>query len=182
MAGEISGEQHYRLADLIVAQQRYDAAHDEAQAKEDMQIPYNSPYSAVIKAILMGNLDLVLDKLGEIDVGSLAAFAHEGMLPAPIQENDIRVASERLAASNANQEKMPDRIACLRVVEAAGGRIDHEDPALKPFLSEDSAHPDIFNQCHEAGWLETWFSGLGEDECVAKLTDAGRAALAAAGH
>jgi hypothetical protein len=73
----------------------------------------------------------------------------------------------------------PERLACLEVVATSGGRMNHENPALLPFLDEKSTlrDPDIFNQCHDAGWLRSGYDDRTDDSYV-YLTDAGRAALA----
>lgn len=76
----------------------------------------------------------------------------------------------------------PERLACLRAVEAVGGHIGHEDPSLTPFLDDASTlrYPDVFNQCHDAGWL---LSGYDDrfDSSTAHLTKAGREILASVG-
>ncbi len=80
-------------------------------------------------------------------------------------------------------EMTEERLACLKVVEAAGGKMNHEDPALLPFLDDVSTltHPDVFNQCHDADWLVTTNgSVIADDDCFVYLTDAGRAAIVAA--
>lgn len=75
-------------------------------------------------------------------------------------------------------EITPQRLACLKAVAAAGGRVDHEHPDLKPFMDDDSTltHPDVFNQCHDAGWLRSGHDDR-DDTSTAYLTDAGRDAL-----
>lgn len=77
-------------------------------------------------------------------------------------------------------ELTPERLACLQAIDAVGGRIDHEHPALKPFLDDCSTlrDPDIFNQCHDAGWL---ISGYDDrfDSSTVHITKAGMDALAA---
>lgn len=75
-------------------------------------------------------------------------------------------------------ELTPARLACLKAVEAAGGRADHENPALKPFLDDGSTltHPDVFNQCHDGGWLRSGYDDRLDCSTV-YLTDAGRLAL-----
>lgn len=79
-------------------------------------------------------------------------------------------------------EMTPERLACLKAIEEAGGHVDHEHPALKPFLDDSSTlrHPDVFNQCHDAGWL---LSGHDDrfDSSTAHLTPAGRQMLADVG-
>lgn len=75
-------------------------------------------------------------------------------------------------------EITPERLACLKVIQATGGSADHEHPDLKPFLDDNSTltHPDVFNQCHDAGWLR---SGHDDrfDSSTAYLTEAGRQVL-----
>jgi hypothetical protein len=75
-------------------------------------------------------------------------------------------------------ELTPERLACLEAVEAAGGCADHEHPALKPFLDDSSTlgHPDVFNQCHDGGWLRSGYDDR-LDSSTVYLTDAGRDAL-----
>lgn len=70
------------------------------------------------------------------------------------------------------------RLACLRVVATARTRMDHEDTALLPFMDDNStlSAPDIFNQCHDAGWLKSWHDNRMDCSYV-ELTDAGKAAL-----
>ena len=71
----------------------------------------------------------------------------------------------------------PERQRCLEAVEQAGGSISHEDPRIAPFCSDLSTltRPDIFNQCHNAGWL---FSSCDITESsTARLTEAGRKVL-----
>jgi hypothetical protein len=80
-------------------------------------------------------------------------------------------------------EMTPERLACLKVIETAGGSVNHEDPALAPFCDDAStlSHPDVFNQCHDADWLATGHgSVVADDDVFVHLTNAGRAALAAA--
>lgn len=80
-------------------------------------------------------------------------------------------------------EMTPDRLACLKIVAASGGKMNHEDPALRPFLDDASTlrDPDIFNQCHDAGWLRSGHDDRTDDSYVS-LTDAGRAALSPQDH
>jgi hypothetical protein len=73
----------------------------------------------------------------------------------------------------------PQRLACLRAVADAGGRhVEHEHPLLTPFCDDDSTltKPDVFNQCHDAGWLR---SGHDDriDSSYVELTEAGKLAL-----
>ena len=44
----------------------------------------------------------------------------------------------------------PERLACLRAVEAAGGQMNHEDPALEPFCDDAStlSKPDAVSYTH----------------------------------
>jgi hypothetical protein len=74
----------------------------------------------------------------------------------------------------------PERRRCLEVVAARGGRMSHDEDGLTPFSDDRStlSKPDVFNQCHNAGWL---FSSHDDrtDTSFVTLTDAGRAALAA---
>jgi hypothetical protein len=56
-----------------------------------------------------------------------------------------------------SMQMTPERLACLRIVAASGGKMNREDPALEPFLSDDSTltNQDVFDQCHDADWLMT---------------------------
>jgi hypothetical protein len=51
----------------------------------------------------------------------------------------------------------PERLACLKAIAAAPTGLDHDDPVLAPFCDDRSTlrTPDVFNQCHDAGWLKT---------------------------
>lgn len=73
-----------------------------------------------------------------------------------------------------------DRLLCLRAVAAAGGRTDHDDKCLAPFCDDGSTltTPDVFNQCHDAGWL---FSRHDDrtDTSYVELTPKGQEALRA---
>jgi hypothetical protein len=75
-------------------------------------------------------------------------------------------------------ELTPARLACLKAVQRAHICMDHEDPALLPFLDDNStlSAPDIFNQCHNAGWLKSWHNSRSDSSFV-ELTDHGRQAL-----
>jgi hypothetical protein len=59
------------------------------------------------------------------------------------------------------------------------GRMDHDDPRLEPFCSDASTltNPDVFNACHDLGWLKTWRDGH-MDSSAAEITEAGRQCLA----
>jgi len=74
-------------------------------------------------------------------------------------------------------ELTPERLACLRAVPNSGS-MNHDNPALAPFCDDKStlSEPDVFNQCHDAGWL---ISGHDDrtDSSYVRLTDAGRAAV-----
>lgn len=71
-----------------------------------------------------------------------------------------------------------DRIECLLVVEKAGGRMDHDAPELAPFCDDKStlSKPDVFNQCHDAGWLISKHDNR-TDASTVYLTEKGRTAL-----
>lgn len=75
-------------------------------------------------------------------------------------------------------ELTPERLACLKAVATSPTSMSHEDPALVPFCDDKSTltHPDIFNQCHEGGWLKSWYDGRLDCSYV-ELTDKGRRAL-----
>jgi len=75
-------------------------------------------------------------------------------------------------------ELTPERMACLKAVSLAHVCMDHDDPALLPFLDDNSTltAPDTFNQCHDAGWLKSWHNDRLDCSFV-ELTDAGRLAL-----
>lgn len=73
----------------------------------------------------------------------------------------------------------PGRLACLKAIAALGGKgISHEHPDLAPFCDDASTmtSPDVFNQCHNAGWL---ISGHDDrlDASYVHLTEAGKLAL-----
>jgi hypothetical protein len=75
----------------------------------------------------------------------------------------------------------PERLACLQAVVAAGGRhVEHDHPLLAPFCDDNSTmtKPDVFNQCHDGGWLRSGYDDR-IDTSFVELTEAGRAALAA---
>ena len=74
----------------------------------------------------------------------------------------------------------PEQLSCLKAVAAGGGCLNHENPVLDAFC-DDGSDPDTFNQCHDAGWLSSSHgSVVADDDSHVYLTDAGRAALAAA--
>lgn len=73
----------------------------------------------------------------------------------------------------------PERLKCLEVIASEeSGRMDHDEEALAPFCDEHStlSTPDVFNQCHDAGWLRSFHSSLSDTSFV-ELTLAGRSAL-----
>jgi hypothetical protein len=76
-------------------------------------------------------------------------------------------------------ELTPERLACLKAVAAASGRTSHDDETLAPFCDDKSTltHPDVFNQCHDGGWLTSSHDDRTGTSFV-WLTDAGKAALA----
>ncbi len=71
-------------------------------------------------------------------------------------------------------ELTEDRYRCLKAVVKAGGRLDHDDPRLANFCSDASTltHPDVFNQCHDAGWLKSWHDDRA-DSSIVELTKEG---------
>jgi hypothetical protein len=73
----------------------------------------------------------------------------------------------------------PEPLACVRVIAAAGGRMGHSDKALEPFCDDASTltKPDVFNECHDAGWLISSHDDR-MDESFVMLTDEGRSLLA----
>lgn len=75
-------------------------------------------------------------------------------------------------------ELTPERRRCLEVVAAAGGRMNHDEESLAPFCDDAStlSEPDVFNQCHDAGWL---FSRHDDrtDSSYVEITQNGRDAL-----
>lgn len=75
-------------------------------------------------------------------------------------------------------ELTPERLACIKVVATAHTSMSHDDPALLPFLDDNSTlgKPDTFNQCHDGGWLKSWHDSRLDCSYV-ELTEAGRAAL-----
>lgn len=72
----------------------------------------------------------------------------------------------------------PERLACLKVIAAAGGSLDHEADELAPFCDDASTltKPDVFNQCHDAGWLVSRHNSL-SDASTVYLTEEGRNVL-----
>ena len=78
-------------------------------------------------------------------------------------------------------EMTKDRLECLRVIAQHDGEMNHEDAALAPFCDDASTltKPDIFNQCHDAGWLKSWHDNRFDSSRVV-LTDDGREAMAQA--
>lgn len=77
------------------------------------------------------------------------------------------------------QAPTKERIACVSVVAAAGGKLNHDDPRLSPYCDDKSTltKPDVFNQCHDAGWLISGHDDRTDDSYV-HLTKEGRAMLA----
>lgn len=77
-------------------------------------------------------------------------------------------------------EVTPDRLQCLKVVETAHTSMNHDDNELLPFLDDNStlSEPDIFNQCHDAGWLISAHDDR-TDSSYVWLTPEGRAILEA---
>lgn len=75
-------------------------------------------------------------------------------------------------------EMTPDRIRCLRVIASEGGKLDHEAECLASFCDDKSTltKPDVFNQCHDAGWLMSRHDDR-TDTSYVYLTDDGREAL-----
>lgn len=69
-------------------------------------------------------------------------------------------------------------IELLRLV-AANGRMSHEDALLDPYCDDAStlSEPDIFNRCHDLGWLVSSHDDRFDSSTV-WITDAGCAALA----
>ena len=74
-----------------------------------------------------------------------------------------------------------ERLRCLQVVAkvGAGSSVSHDAPELAPFCDDASTltKPDVFNQCHDAGWLHSGHDDRTGTSYVS-LTDAGRQALA----
>jgi len=75
-------------------------------------------------------------------------------------------------------EMTPERLECLRVIARADGKMDHDDKALAPFCDDRStlSKPDVFNQCHDAGWLISRHDDR-TDTSYVYVTDEGRQAL-----
>lgn len=80
-------------------------------------------------------------------------------------------------------ELTPERLACLQIVATAHTGMSHDDNALLPFCDDKSTltDPDIFNQCHEAGWLKSWHDSRLDCSYV-ELTQQGRAILKDSPH
>lgn len=75
----------------------------------------------------------------------------------------------------------PERLECLRAIAREGGTANHDDEFLAKFCDDRStlSKPDVFNQCHDAGWLMSRHDDR-TDSSTVHLTDEGRAALAQA--
>jgi len=75
-------------------------------------------------------------------------------------------------------ELTPDRLACLRAVAASHTIMSHDDPAILPFCDDKSTltNPDVFNQCHDGGWLKSLHDNRLDCSFV-ELTSKGLAAL-----
>lgn len=73
-----------------------------------------------------------------------------------------------------------EELDLLRLV-AVDGRMSHEDERLSPFCDDASTlfAPDIFNRCHDLGWLQSSHDDR-DDSSAVHITDAGRQALAEA--
>lgn len=52
-------------------------------------------------------------------------------------------------------ELTKERKSCLQLISLAGGKMAHDDERLTPFCDDASTltKPNVFNQCHDAGWL-----------------------------
>ena len=76
-------------------------------------------------------------------------------------------------------EMTPDRLACLRAIALEGGHLDHDAKCLAPFCDDASTltTPDVFNQCHDMGWLISRHNSLSDSSTVT-ITDEGREAMA----
>lgn len=69
--------------------------------------------------------------------------------------------------------------SCLSLISLAGGRMNHDDKRLEPYCDEDDAPVDVFNQCHNAGWLTSSHDDR-DDSSTVYLTQAGSYALLSA--
>lgn len=78
-------------------------------------------------------------------------------------------------------EMTPARLECLRMVALAGGEMSHDDERLSRFCDDASTltTPDVFNQCHDAGWLVSRHDDR-IDASHVYITDNGRQAIARA--
>ena len=76
-------------------------------------------------------------------------------------------------------ELTAERRMCLELIAKNGGRMNHDDKKLAPFCDDRStlSHPDVFNQCHDAGWLVSRHDGI-LDASIVCLTQMGREAMA----
>jgi len=63
------------------------------------------------------------------------------------------------------------------------GIISHDHESLSPFCDDRSTltTPDIFNQCHDAGWLKSWHDDR-LDSSFVELTELGRTVLTLEGE
>jgi hypothetical protein len=77
-------------------------------------------------------------------------------------------------------EATPERLDCLRTVLHGGGSLNHDAAQLAPFCDDASTltKPDVFNQCHDAGWLRSLHDDRTGNSTV-YLTQEGRAVLVA---
>ena len=63
----------------------------------------------------------------------------------------------------------------LRIVSESVGGMSHEDKHLAQYCDDDSTltNPDVFNRCHDMGWLATTHDNRSDNSTV-RITDKGR--------
>lgn len=71
----------------------------------------------------------------------------------------------------------------LGLIIADGGWMGHDDERLAPYCSDDSTltNPDVFNRCHDMGWLDSKHNHDTSNSTVG-ITRDGRIAYHAAGR
>lgn len=76
------------------------------------------------------------------------------------------------------REPSPEELLCLKTIMDLGGDVNHDTSELLPFCDDNStlSNPDIFNRCHDLGWLHSSHDDRNSNSYV-RLTEAGRTAL-----
>jgi hypothetical protein len=103
-----------------------------------------NPYNADLRAM---NGDHLAASILEFVALSDADFFHGFLLTIrfdhqyginPGMSKTIYLGETNKKLRGPSMQMTPKRLACLKVVAASGGKMNHEDPALEPFLSDDS--------------------------------------------